>query len=206
MAPAAAPLSRAPEKGPPQTKVPTKSDLKAAPKAAPKGADTDVRTIVRELTGVADYIAHIKKEIGALRANELVHDRLPMAHEELGSVVKTTASAAATIMAAAEDVLGSGEKSLPAYRAQVEARMLEIFEACSFQDITGQRIAKVTEALGQVEKRLNRFADAVKARDTADAQDPEEQLRQARREVLLLNGPQDEDKAIGQDEIDKLFD
>jgi hypothetical protein len=42
-------------------------------------------------------------------------------------------------------------------------------------------------------------------RDSADAVDPEETLRQARREVLLLNGPQTEDKAIKQDDIDALF-
>jgi chemotaxis protein CheZ len=166
----------------------------------------DVPAIVKELASVADYIRHIKSEIGYLRANELCRDRLPMAHEELGSVVKATASATHSIMSAAEEILGTEDESPDAYRSTVETKLLEIFEACSFQDITGQRISKVLEALDQVEKRLGRFADAVNIRDRADAIDPEEALRQARREVLLLNGPQDEDKAIAQDDIDKLFD
>jgi len=46
-----------------------------------------VKVIVRELAAVADYIAHIKQEIGALRANELYRDRIPTAHDELGNVV-----------------------------------------------------------------------------------------------------------------------
>jgi chemotaxis protein CheZ len=178
----------------------------ALPKAALPEADADVAAIVRELAGVADYIAHIKREIGALRANELCRDRLPMANEELGCVVQATAGATHTIMSAAEEILGSEAASLDAYRAGVEAKVFEIFEACSFQDITGQRIAKVLEALRQVEKRLNRFTAAVNARDAQDALDPEDALRQARREVLLLNGPQSADKAIGQDDIDALFD
>jgi chemotaxis protein CheZ len=45
----------------------------------------------------------------------------------------------------------------------------------------------------------------VKARDSDDGRDPEELLRKARRDSLLLHGPQDEDGGIAQDEIDKLF-
>jgi chemotaxis protein CheZ len=164
----------------------------------------DAQTIVRELASVADYIKHIKAEIGAPRANELCRERLPMAHDELGSVVKATASATHTIMTAAEEILETEEASPDGYRTKVETKLLEIFEACSFQDITGQRINKVLDALEQVEKRLGRFASAVNVRD-ASAVDPEEALRHARQEMLLINGPQDEGVAIAQDEIDKLF-
>jgi chemotaxis protein CheZ len=129
-----------------------------------------------------------------------------MANEELGSVVLATSSATHTIMAAAEEILNAPDIPLPEYRTQVETKVLEIFEACSFQDITGQRIAKVTEALVQLEKRLNRFASAVNARDSQDAIDPEDALREARREVLLLNGPARDGEAIAQDDIDALFD
>jgi chemotaxis protein CheZ len=170
--------------------------------AAP-AASFDARSVVRELAAVADYIKHIKSEIGALQANELYRDRIPMAHDELGSVVKATASATHTIMSAAEEILCSDEATLD--RAQVQAKLLQIFEACAFQDITGQRIAKVLESLTQLEKRLGRFASAVNARDAEDAPDPEEALRQARREVLLLNGPQLDGKGVAQHEIDEMF-
>jgi chemotaxis protein CheZ len=176
----------------------------AVVKASPK--DSDIRSIVQELAAVADYIGHIKGEIAALKPNELSRERIPSANDELGNVVQATASATHTIMAAAEEILGSGELSDKDYRALVEMRVLAIFEACSFQDITGQRIAKVLELLGHLEKRLDRFAKAVNIRDSADGPDPEEALRQARREVLLLNGPQNEDVAIKQDDIDALFD
>lgn len=41
--------------------------------------------VISELIEIADYIAHLREEIGALRANEMSRDRIPMAHEELSS-------------------------------------------------------------------------------------------------------------------------
>jgi chemotaxis protein CheZ len=176
----------------------------ASAKAA--GSEHEIHVITRELAAVADYIGHMKTEIAALKPNELSRERIPSANDDLGNVVQATASATHTIMAAAEEILGAGSLSNEEYRALVETRVLAIFEACSFQDITGQRINRVFESLGQLEKRLDRFAKAVNIRDSAEGADPEEALRQARREVLLLNGPQNEDAAIKQDDIDALFD
>jgi chemotaxis protein CheZ len=165
----------------------------------------ETKAIVRELAVVAGYITRIKQEIGALRVNELCRDRIPTANEELGTVVKATASATHDIMAAAEEILGANEDSLEGYRARVEDKVLAIFEACSFQDITGQRISKVVEALGQLERRLGRFASALHVRDSTEAPDPEDAARDASRESLMLNGPAAEGQGIAQDDIDKLF-
>jgi chemotaxis protein CheZ len=178
----------------------------ATPQAKPASPDSDVHAIVRELAAVADYIGHIKTEIAALKPNELCLTRIPSANDELGTVVQATASATHTIMAAAEEILGAGGLPEKEYRNLVETGVLAIFEACSFQDITGQRINKVLDVMGQLEKRLQRFAKAVNVRDSAEGPDPEEALRQARREVLLLNGPQNAEVAIKQDDIDALFD
>lgn len=176
---------------------------------APAGAKrtepvTDLGRIVRELGAVADYVSHIKNEIGALRANELYRTQLPGAHDELGNVVNATASATNTIMNAAEEILGYTEEDFETYRNQVQTKVLEIFEACSFQDITGQRISKVVEHLSQIEKRLSHFAAAVNARDGEAVVDHEANARQARRELLILNGPADD--GVSQDDIDSLFD
>jgi chemotaxis protein CheZ len=83
--------------------------------------------------------------------------------------------------------------------------MNDIFEACTFQDITGQRIGKVVEALRQLETRLTRFAAAVKAKDEGGI-DPAEVERRVRNELLILNGPQLKGPATAQDAIDAMFD
>ncbi|MGJ3265456.1 MAG: protein phosphatase CheZ [Salinarimonas sp.] len=165
----------------------------------------DLGLIVSELQAVADYVTNIKREIGALRANELYRARLPVAHDELGNVVDATQSATNTIMAAAEEILGSAESDFDTYRTFVQDKVLQIFEACSFQDITGQRINKVVDELAQVEKRLSRFAAAVNMREQAAQLDPEDAAKQARKEALILNGPQDPALAVSQDDIDALF-
>ena len=158
--------------------------------------------LMRELVEIAEYIASVREAIGDLRANELTRDRLPMVHEELDQVVAATAGATNTIMEAAEGML-----ALPAdknYRDAVESRIYTIFEACTFQDITGQRIAKVAASMSQLEGRLARFVSAVKARD-AGGIDPAELERRMRDEKLILNGPQVNGPATAQDEIDALF-
>ncbi|MER2264412.1 protein phosphatase CheZ [Methylobacterium oxalidis] len=157
--------------------------------------------VINELVEIAEYISHLRQEIAALRANEITRDRIPMAHEELGNVLAATAGATNQIMASAEAMLALPDDN---YRENVEARIYEIFEACAFQDITGQRISKVVEALRQLELRLARFANAVKARDESGI-DPTESERRARAERLLLNGPQIGGPATSQDDIDALF-
>jgi hypothetical protein len=51
----------------------------------------DDHNLLRELAAVAEYIARLKREIGALRVNELCRERIPTVHQELGTVVRATA-------------------------------------------------------------------------------------------------------------------
>jgi chemotaxis protein CheZ len=75
---------------------------------------------------------------------------------ELEAVVQATESAANQIMEAAEAIsiwlqAGGDPATLPAVTRQVNA----IFEACTFQDLTGQRIRRAIEHLQQVETMLS---------------------------------------------------
>ncbi len=164
--------------------------------------DYESATIVSDLMQIADYITHMREEIAALRANEMSRDRIPMAHEELGSVLAATAGATNRIMAAAEALIALPEG--PGQRPALEEHVNTIFEACAFQDITGQRISKVVDALQSFEQRLDRFIGAVRARD-AVSNDPVERARRERANELMLNGPQDATVATSQDDIDAMF-
>ncbi len=75
---------------------------------------------------------------------------------ELEAVVQATEAAANRIMEAAEaigDWLRDG-KNDPASMDAVNEKVNAIFEACSFQDITGQRIRRAIQHLQQVETML----------------------------------------------------
>ena len=143
----------------------------------------------RELRDIADYIKGMKAEIAGLHFNELKHTRLPAAGQELDAIVKATEAASNTIMECAEAVL-AGDAGNPAFKAMVDEKMLIVFEACSFQDITGQRVAKVIETLKHIEARVARFSDALRVRDTGGFVSEEERASAERKERLILHGPQ----------------
>jgi len=157
----------------------------------------------RELREIADYIQAMKAEIAGLHFNELKHTRIPAAGQELDAIVKATEAASNTIMECAEAVLAADARD-PAFKAMVDEKMLIVFEACSFQDITGQRVAKVVETLKHIEARVARFNDALRVRDAAGFVSEAERASAERKERLLLNGPQLDDNDR-QREVDRLL-
>ncbi|NNM72484.1 chemotaxis protein [Enterovirga aerilata] len=160
--------------------------------------------IAREIGQVADYVTRLKREIRALKAGEVSAKRMPATITDLRGVHEATRSAAETIMAAAEAILARDSRDAD-YRAFVADRVTEIMQACSFEDLAGQRLDRAMETLQDVERRLGRFAKAVKIADAADRFDRRTIMREARREVLLVEGPQNGGAAIKQADIDEIF-
>ena len=167
-----------------------------------KAMDTKLYGELREIAG---YIESMRSEIGALQVNDLKNSRIPMAGHELGAIVQATESATNTIMDCAETLMAANASDPAAYKALVDEKMMMIFEACSFQDITGQRIAKVVETLQHIEERVGRFAEVVNAKDMAGFLTEQERERSERKEKLLLNGPQLAGAGVDQNDVDKMF-
>jgi chemotaxis protein CheZ len=163
-------------------------------------------TVYRELREIAGYIDQMRDQIGALQVNEMKNSRIPQAGQELGAIVKATETATNTIMECAEAVMAADASDPAAYKALVDEKMMMMFEACSFQDISGQRIAKVVETLQHIEDRVARFANVMKAKDFDGFLTDNERERAERRERLLLHGPQLDGEGADQSTIDKLID
>jgi len=161
--------------------------------------------VYRELREIAGYIEQLKQEIGALKANEIKTSRIPAAGQELSAVCKATEAATNTIMECAEAVMAADGRDAAAYKALVEEKMMIVFEACSFQDITGQRISKVLETLQLIDERVSRFAKAISARDAAGPTTETERVRAERKQRLILNGPQLGGPETSQSEVDAMF-
>lgn len=174
------------------------------------------RSVYDEFHYIGQYIERMREEIASLRPNEIHGRRLPSAGAELQAITRHTEQATNQIMGAAEAILGADDSDPAAYRALVQARVMEIFEACSFQDITGQRVRKVIDTLQHIEAHVARFATIM---GVEDAPTEETDAERRRRELLLngpaLNGPETKQDAIdalfagggpaSQDEIDRLF-
>lgn len=108
---------------------------------------------------------------------------------ELEAVVQATEAAANTIMEAAEaisDWLHDGRRDAESLEA-VAARVNTIFEACTFQDVTGQRIRRAIQHLQQVETMLDEMVpgDAVRAAPVEAVVEIDPDLAQAEIDRLL---------------------
>ncbi len=87
---------------------------------------------------------------------------------------------------------------------QIANEIIKIFEACNFQDITGQRINKVIKTIRFIEGRILALINIWGVDAFLDL--PVEIQSAAEGDDALMNGPQLENQGITQDEINALFD
>ena len=82
-----------------------------------------------------------------------------------------------------------------------------IYEACNFQDITGQRITKVVTTLQHIETELDKLVRVFGAQIDSDSLEQKRKARAAKTaaDEDMLNGPSLPDQATKQDEIDALL-
>eukprot|EP01037_Dinobryon_pediforme_P001896 gene1896-1928_t len=137
-------------------------------------------SLLAEVEDLGRTIAAAKAEIAKLRVDEITDSHIPSATDELDAIVAHTATATNSILEACEmlDAMSSKMSGVDA-ECMIDATS-RIYEACSFQDITGQRICKVI------------------AESRAIARDPKEASG-------LLNGPQLPMTAMAQSDIDRLL-
>lgn len=169
--------------------------------------------VYADIEALALYINTARAEIADLRPDDINDEHLPAATDELTAIVGATEQATNTIFEAVESIEALTEKMPDEVADQISQAVTSIFEACGFQDITGQRITKVVTALQKVEEKvealLNAFGDDIKRSDRPK-KEPEKRTTTpsgapARPDEDLLNGPQMPDEAISQDDIDALF-
>lgn len=105
-------------------------------------------------TNLTGQLSAMKEQLAAVLALPATSTR--NSGVELEAVVQTTEAAANRIMEAAEAI---GDwlleiQSDPALRERINDKVNAIFEACSFQDLTSQRIRRAIDHLHQVEAML----------------------------------------------------
>ncbi|HEX4553039.1 MAG TPA: hypothetical protein VH249_03560, partial [Xanthobacteraceae bacterium] len=125
-----------------------------------RGHSSPTERVRFDLLEMAKAIAQTKSEIAAIKPEGEAKGTLLEATEELGSIVRTTEQATSAILAAAERVQeiawtlrerGTDNEACDA----LDQRATDIYSACSFQDLTGQRTRKVVEVMRFLEERIN---------------------------------------------------
>lgn len=170
-------------------------------------------TLYKECQDLADYIEDARAEISSLSPDHDDSAGIPRAGQELDAIVEATESATDTIMQAAEDLMSFDSEDFDEYKNHVNDEVMKIFEACSFQDITGQRISKVVKTLNHVEDRVSKLisilgitSDSSTSNGAKPIIDPETgELNGESNDEDLLNGPALAGEGIDQGEIDSLL-
>lgn len=164
------------------------------------GASIELFQQIKEL---AEAINKLKSDISQGGAQHLKDKDIPEATDELDAVVEATAEATNVIMSACEEIEKIAEK---AGAEGIGDETGKIYEACSFQDITGQRITKVIDTFKTIDTKvahimatLNEQVGPIAAlAETQEDVDTDDDSR-------FLNGPQMAEKAVSQEEIDKIL-
>lgn len=167
-----------------------------------------------ELDLIHEAIDRTKREIAVLHGQSFSGEEMMKVTGELGAVVGGTEEATQQILEAAEaidEAAGALAKTQSADQQarlsqDIQDRVITIFEACNFQDLTGQRINKVMTTMKFIEHHINVMMDIWGGVDAIKAHAPaviDDRVGDAR----LLNGPKavGEDGHVSQNDIDALF-
>lgn len=176
----------------------------------PKSNMNDVLVLKKELVGLFGHMQKIRKELAALNTPGS-EDHFGSMSEQLDAIVNATEGATNTIMESVEGIddlmndarTASQDPALTGIFDQVTDKVNMVFEACSFQDITGQRVNKVVNILKFVEERINTIImtwgkdELTKVVvEIKEEKDPDK---------ALLNGPQLTGQGVSQEEVDKMM-
>ena len=156
---------------------------------------TDLNLIAGAIRGNGAPAAETLKQAGAQ-----AEAPLSRIDSELLAVVSGTEQATQKILAAAEEIDIAANNLSASLNGKIEQGLaqdiqdlvIQIFEACNFQDLIGQRVAKVLTAMKFVEDHIARVLEEIKTASVAAA---------------ALHGPRLEgDRGhASQDDIDAMF-
>jgi chemotaxis protein CheZ len=157
----------------------------------------DVQRFRGDVLEMARRIADTRQQIVALRAEDDTDTTIGRAKGELDAIVQATESATSGILEAAEEIqeiawtLREGGFAVETCEA-IDERATNIYLACSFQDLTSQRIRKVIEAMHFLESRISQMIDIWGF--------SAEELAQPSSRSVVLDGPSPD--GLKQDEVD----
>jgi chemotaxis protein CheZ len=159
--------------------------------------------ILSEVEQLGRTIAQARHEIASLHMDEVNSAFIPSATDELDAIVAATAAATNEILDCVETVEKVAAAIGPEHAEALTGVTTRIYEACSFQDITGQRVTKVVATLKTIDDRVQAIMAAF---GEGGCPAPPPPAPEVQGEARLLNGPQLPGNGVDQASIDAFFD
>ncbi|PCI38104.1 MAG: hypothetical protein COB46_12200 [Rhodospirillaceae bacterium] len=191
----------------------------AAAKATPGSADEEAEINLPEMSVLRGQLKELKESIDKTKSEiAALHkpadgedDRFVTAAMELDAIVKATEVATNNILGSAEEIddwARAIKERIDDVKSHdhldsISGAVINIFENCNFQDITGQRTSKVVKTINFLEERILTMINIWGEEEFEGIELPED-LRSE--DEKLLSGPQLEGAGISQNDIDSLFD
>ena len=174
------------------------------------GTSSHIEVLRRELLEMAGSIEKARREVAALQPPDAGNDRILSATSELDAIVSSTERASFDILNSAERLMDLGSKlrrngADPEICSEIESEVSNIFTACSFQDITGQRTSKVVNALRYIEQRVTAMIAIWDVQGVKPSTEVPDAFADKRPDAHLLNGPALEGHGVSQSDVDALF-
>jgi chemotaxis protein CheZ len=179
-----------------------------------KAQIAEAQKLKAELDLIYDAINRTKREIATLHLTGFEGPEMARVTNELDAIVGGTESATEQILSNAEEIDQAAatlaarlkDEQAHALTADMQERVIKIFEACNFQDLTGQRITKVVGTLKFIETHILRMMEIWGGLEAFKGIEVE-QMATREGDAALLNGPKVEGEAghASQDDIDALF-
>jgi len=167
----------------------------------------------RQVVQLYEYMERIKTEIASVKHPDVEDDHFHKVADQLNAIVKATEVATNSIMEAAEASSKIAEKLKGDISAaekatcldQIVANSNQVFEACTFQDITGQRISKIVTTMNLLEGALSSLVVIIGKEGIAAL--PVHRSKPSANGEAPLDGPAlDGDERVSQADIDAMFD
>ena len=174
------------------------------PQAVP-GTDT----IFKGLLEMSNAIQKTREEIASIKVPDEQNSQILSATEELDSIVSATEIATNDILQAAENIQEMAwtlrESGVDNETCDdLDGRATDIYTACSFQDITGQRTQKVVHVLRYLEASLHSMIEIWEPDEAAGpSAPPAVEAQRASAAQIDQNGDAESDLQQGQ--VDDVF-
>ncbi len=174
-----------------------------------EGSVETVDRIRFDIVEMAKAIARTKAEIAAIKPDAAHQGKFGEAEEELDSIVLATEAATSDILAAAEQIQEVAwtlrEQGMEAEVCDLlDSKATDVYTACAFQDLTGQRTEKVIKVLHYLESRINAMI-SIWGLEGAMAAEADEAARARAGEAALLNGPARPGHGLDQSDVDVVM-
>ena len=185
----------------------TTASKRKTPKRAPKRPPKQTgRTLRGRMT-------HIRRELAALNAANGRTDLFQSTQDQLDALGGEIAEATERMMAACEgiqdaaDAIGAktNHRGIKAQLKKITAGTGDIFEACSFQDLTGQRIGKITRIVAAFQTGFHAVTRLAAGKGVGKIKNRHYAIDRVDGGITL-EGPQINGPAVSQTDIDSLFD